>query len=79
MKYKCSPIVQNIPFWNITSPIKTEDVISCYTLSNLESYQPNRNFPVITNISTCKILVKYLPSDFLTRSSESQIHFQCAA
>ena len=31
MKYKCSPIVKNILFRTIKSPIKTEYVISCYT------------------------------------------------
>ena len=79
MKYKCSPIVQNIPFWTIKSLIKTEDVISCHTPSNLKAYQPHINLLIFTNISSCKLFVKYLPSDFLTQFFESQITFQGAA
>ena len=51
-------MVQNIPFWNITSQNKTEDVISCYTPSHLKAYQPHRNLLIVTNISPCKSFVK---------------------
>ena len=58
MKYKCSPIVQNIPFRTIKSPIKTEDLNSFCTPSHLKAYQPNINFLILKNISPCKPLVK---------------------
>ena len=31
-------MIQNIPFWTITSPNKTEDVISCYNLVKFKNY-----------------------------------------
>ena len=41
---------QNILFWTITSPNKTEDILSHYTPSHLKAYQPHSNFLILTNI-----------------------------
>ena len=56
--YKCSPMVPNIPFWTIMSLFKSEDTISCYTPSHLNSYKPHINFLILTINSPCKYLVK---------------------
>ena len=65
-KKKCSPIVQNIPFWTIISPFNTEDVISCYRIGyhavdyfNIFPFDLDFNtsvniFPVIFLICRCQ-------------------------
>ena len=44
------PNSPKIPFRTITSPNKTEDVISCYTPSHLKAYQPHSSFLILANI-----------------------------
>ena len=55
--YYCSPIVQNIPFWTITSPNKTKDELGLV----LTSFLANAQIPTLTTTTSYspKITIKH--------------------
>ena len=59
-------MVQNIPFWTITSPNKTKDVISCYIIITIERYMHiwNECLLMMKVIADISVTIRYSPIEF---------------